>query len=59
MKKQTFKKLTLKKAQISKLENINGGAQDAEEDHGVGHWLKTCLGDACPFTEFIICPGRA
>jgi hypothetical protein len=59
MKKQTLKKLALKKAQISKLENINGGAQDAERDHEAGHWLKTCLGDACPFTMFFACPSQA
>ena len=59
MKKQTLKKLVLKKAQISKLENIKGGIQDAEEDNGVRHWLKTCLGDACPLTMFIVCPSAA
>ena len=57
MKKQTIKKLSLKKAQISKLENINGGLQDAAQGDAIG-WLKTCLGDACPFTEFIICPSH-
>ena len=58
MKKQTFKKLTLNKAEISKLENIKGGAEAAGHGDAIG-WIKTCLGDACPFTEFFICSGRA
>lgn len=57
MKKQTLKKLELKKAQISKLENIKGGIQDA--DHDALRWPQTCLGDACPFTMFFICPSAA
>lgn len=56
MKKQTFKKLTLNKAEISKLENIKGGMADADQEAVA--WLKTCLGDACPFTMFFICPNR-
>lgn len=59
MKKQTFKKLALKKAQISKLENIKGGVEEQGGDEGVAHWLKTCLGDACPFTMFFVCPSQA
>ena len=53
MKKQTIKKLSLKKAQISKLD-IKGGVHDAPIA-----WPKTCLGDACPFTMFFICPTAA
>lgn len=57
MKKQTLKKLSVKKAQISKLENINGGLENAQDD--AIRWPQTCLGDACPFTMFFICPGDA
>ncbi|WP_298426123.1 hypothetical protein [uncultured Kordia sp.] len=57
MKKQTLKKLIFKKAQISKLENIKGGMQDAHDAPLA--WPQTCLGDACPFTMFFICPSRA
>ncbi|WP_046756972.1 hypothetical protein [Kordia jejudonensis] len=56
MKKQTLRKLSLKKAQISKLENINGGMDNAHDD--AIRWPQTCLGDACPFTMFFICPSR-
>lgn len=56
MKKQTFKKLTLNKAEISKLENIKGGIENAA--HGVAAWPQTCLGDVCPFTMFFVCPSR-
>ena len=49
MRKQTLKKLSLKKSQISKLENIKGGV----------HAAQTCLGLICPETMFFICPARA
>ncbi|MEM6720403.1 MAG: hypothetical protein AAF611_13845 [Bacteroidota bacterium] len=59
MKKQTLKNLALKKVQISKLENISGGVQEQNADQEAAHWLKTCLGDACPITMFIVCAAGA
>ncbi|WP_298426126.1 hypothetical protein [uncultured Kordia sp.] len=47
MKKQTLKKLALKKAQISKLENVKGGVH-----------AQTCIGLICANTLFLICPAR-
>ncbi|WP_156168971.1 hypothetical protein [Kordia jejudonensis] len=48
MKKQTLKKLGLKKAQVAKLETIKGGL----------HAAQTCIGLICANTLFIVCAAR-
>jgi hypothetical protein len=48
MKKQTFKKLAIKKVQISQIQNTKGGL----------HRAQTCLGLVCPETLFLVCPSR-
>jgi hypothetical protein len=48
MKKQTFKKLTIKKVQISQMQEAKGGV----------HRAQTCLGLICPETMFFVCPAQ-